>query len=594
MDVLSSLTTHARGPRVARLRALPLAPLALAALLIVGGAYLFRLTRGTTFSFDEWIWILNRRGDDVGTFLRPHNGHLSLVPIALYRLLWATAGLEHYAPYRALVTVGHLACVALVFVYARRRVGDVGGLLAAALLLFLGPAQQNFLWPFQIGWLVSLATGVGALLALDRGDRAGDVAACALIAVSIASSGLGLPIAAGVLVELLWERRRLRELWIVAVPLALYVPWWVAYQDSNWVGAARAQGVDRPVVSGILHAPQFAADSAAAAMAALAGLGGQTGLDLSGPGTFLTWGPPLVVVTAVVVVLWGRRSAGRPARLLALATIPVAFWLLTGVTRGFISSPYTSRYLYVGAIFIVLAVAEAARGVALSGRAWLLVALAVGAAVVSNLGALRDAGTVLRSQADITRGQLAALDIARPVVRPTWVMNPLFGLVAGPYFAAERALGSPALSPQELARQPENVRVLADRQLVSMHGLALRPAPRPRPAAGALAPTLDANAGTAVARRGACLSARRAAFTSSGGTVAVDVTVPAGGLVVAAGDGPVGIQVRRFADAFVPLGSVAPRAAAALRIRPDDAARRWHLRVAPSATATVCGLGRTA
>lgn len=108
------------------------------ALLVVSGALLWHLTRGTTLWFDEWQWALNRRGGDLGTYLRPHNEHLSLVPIAIYKALFVTAGLEHYGPYRALVIAGHLACVSLVFVYARRRVGDVAAVVAASLLLFLG------------------------------------------------------------------------------------------------------------------------------------------------------------------------------------------------------------------------------------------------------------------------------------------------------------------------------------------------------------------------------------------------------------------------------------------------------------------------
>ena len=48
-------------------------------------------------------WALHRRGNDLGTFLRPHLGHFSLVPIAIYRVLFASAGLTHFAVYRVMV-----------------------------------------------------------------------------------------------------------------------------------------------------------------------------------------------------------------------------------------------------------------------------------------------------------------------------------------------------------------------------------------------------------------------------------------------------------------------------------------------------------
>ena len=41
---------------------------------------------------------MDRRGSSLGTFLEPHNGHFSLVPIVLYKVLFATAGLDDYAP----------------------------------------------------------------------------------------------------------------------------------------------------------------------------------------------------------------------------------------------------------------------------------------------------------------------------------------------------------------------------------------------------------------------------------------------------------------------------------------------------------------
>ena len=69
------------------------------------------------------------------------------------------------------------SCVVLLFVYARRRVGDLLALGAAAVVALLGPAWPDILWPFQIGFLGSLAAGIGALLCLDRADRRGDIGA---------------------------------------------------------------------------------------------------------------------------------------------------------------------------------------------------------------------------------------------------------------------------------------------------------------------------------------------------------------------------------------------------------------------------------
>src|SRR5436309_15189564 len=94
---------------------------------------------------------------------------------------------------------------------------------------------------------------------LDRRDRLGDIAACVLLAVSLASSGVGLVIALGLVVDVLWGRRRWRDSWILAVPLVLYGAWWLSYQHTNRLSPIRL-------------VPRFAANEAAAAFVALFGV----------------------------------------------------------------------------------------------------------------------------------------------------------------------------------------------------------------------------------------------------------------------------------------------------------------------------------
>jgi hypothetical protein len=309
----------ARGHQ--RLRALGVW-FSLGALLVAAAIVLYYETRGTTLWQDEWVWALYRRGNDAGTFLRPHNQNLSLIPIALYRILFATAGLGDDRPYRALVVAGHLGCVALLFVYSRRRVGSLGALCAAALILFLGPAWGNIIWPFQVGWLISLSAGLGALLMLDRVDRRGDAIACALLLVSLASSGIGVVVMLGILVELLWGRRW-RELWVVAGPAALYALWWVTYQQTGATSQASVL-------------PRFVANEVASAVAAVAGLAGNTNGVRSG--TLLTFGRPLALI-ALGLLVWRLARLRRPSpRLLALLTMAGSFWSLTAVNRAFIGA----------------------------------------------------------------------------------------------------------------------------------------------------------------------------------------------------------------------------------------------------------------
>jgi len=147
------------------------APAVLVAALVAGGVLIYQVGRGTTFFYDEWNFILERRTGGLDAFLRPHGGHWSTVPVAVYRVLFALVGLRHYGAYRATLIGFHLACCVLLFMIARRRVGAMLALLPTILLIFLGSAWQDLLWPFQIGYLGSIAAGLASLLALDARTR---------------------------------------------------------------------------------------------------------------------------------------------------------------------------------------------------------------------------------------------------------------------------------------------------------------------------------------------------------------------------------------------------------------------------------------
>jgi hypothetical protein len=563
--------------RTSRAWNLPVA-IAVALLLVLVGAWLMYETRGTTLWFDEWLWALEHRDNSLRGFIAPHNGHPTLIPVVIYRLLFATVGIDQSAPYRAVGIAGHLLVVALLYVYSARRAGAGIGLLAAGAILLLGSGWQNIIWPLQIGWSISIACGLGALLALDRRDRAGDIAACVLLVICVAACGPGVAIAAGILVEVVRERG-LRSAWIVAVPLALFAVWWLVYQDS---GTVRRE---------LALAPGFAADSAAATFSALAGLAGPL---IGDDPTTLAWGRPLAVVT-FALLLWRLWRFGTvPTRALTLLAILAAFWFLTAIQRAGIFPAASSRYVYVAGVFVVALVVELLSGVALSRRAWLVIGAAAVLIAIANVGNMRTGARFLREQSLLTRTGLAALEIARPVVRPgapvTGIAGyPLVVVHAGDYFRLERDLGSPAASVQELANAPESARRAADDELTTVHRIGLTPT-SPAPNRGA-APAVDALVGGRATRSGGCVEFAPAGAGPAQPQPALELTVPARGLVLTARGGGATVTIRRFADAFPddPLGRISPGASGLLTIRPDRASQPWHVRVAPEARVTACG-----
>ena len=560
----------------------PAVPWVAVAVLVLGtGALLYHETRGTTILFDEWTWLLHRRGNSLSTFLASHDGHMSLIPVAIYKLLFATVGLRHYGPYRAVMIAEHLAICVLLFVYARRRVGVLLALAATTLMLLFGPGWENLLWAFQVTWNTSLLAGIGALLALDRRDRAGDIAACVLLVVSLASSGIGVPIVIGAAVEVVMrEPRRPRGWWVVAVPVLLYAAWAIHYQHTIIIRHA------------FVATPSFVATGLASTFAGLAGLGGSTGLD--GPGTLMTFGPTLLV-TALALAAWRLARLQRvEPRVASLATIVLSFWVITALNRSVFANPYSSRYLYVTGLFVLLLAVELARG---AGPAWwlrgVIVAVAVGA-IASNFGTLRDAGRIIRSEGQATTADLGAVDIGRTLVPPGYYIRGIPGALlvvvpAAAYFDAARAVSMPAATPAQIAADPEPARETADGELIRIHRVSLLPASPGLPLGGP--PLVDFARGGTTSVRSHCVAFAPDRFRSAGSAAPfLSVTLPPTGLMLEATGGSATVALRRFANSFQTLGTLAPGGPATLLIAPDRSSRPWHVQLSSARSAIACGL----
>jgi hypothetical protein len=575
------LRAGARGwVALAHERPLAFSATALGVLMLLGAVNLYRKGLGLTFNYDEWNWVMNRRGWSAATLLNPHNEHLSLVPVLVFKLLFVTVGIDAYWPYRVAVILVHLLCVALVFVLVRRRLGDLFALVLAAMILFLGSAWQDLLWPFQIGYLGSVAAGLGMLLALERRDTTGRVLACVLLALAIASSSVGIPFAGVALVEVVLRRsgswsssQRWREVWVVAIPIALYAIWFVIYGNPNATpGNAHGFGLVRqngPVI------PSYAADMAANAFAGLAGLA-------------IDWGRPLVVAALVIGIWWSARRYVNVRTLALLAGLGL-FWGLTALLRAQLNAPADSRYIYPGAVLLVLLGAELFRGARPTGRAAAVAAALALFAAVANYGPLKAGSAQFQDWSTYVRAELGALEVAGPTAPPTLAPDPTRApdITADRYFAAVRQLGSPADTPAEVRARPEPQREAADGVLVAGLQVGLHPASGIT-AVKVAPPALETSSGIATARSGACLSLRATAPGASAAFV-----VPDRGVVVGnAGPGNVEVRIRSFADNFpaAPLGSVPPNQAEVLAI-PERSGLVWHAQLTEPGQARVCARG---
>jgi hypothetical protein len=515
--------------------------------------------RGLSFFYDEWQMALERRGNDLDAFFGSHGGHMIAVPVAVYRVLFALVGMRHYGPFRLTVVALHLMCAVLFFLLIRRRIDRRVAALATVVVLFLGTAWQDLLWPFQIGFLGSIAAGLGALLALEREDRRGDVAAACLLTVSWACSGLGIPFLIGAAVDVAWTRSRVRRSWVVAVPVALYALWYAAYGES--------QGS----LSNVRYVPRYVFDSLAGTLGAITGLG-------------TDWGRPLAALAALFVVarLFGRGPISR--RTAVAAAVVLSFWTITSLVRGPIGEPDASRYLYPNAVLVLIVAVELTTRVVFTRRDLCVLTVLVLGAVVANLGVLRDGAAGLRDNSAKVAAELGIVElesgIVAPDFRPDLTRAPQ--IYAGLYLAAVRELGSPAFPAAELPTASPEVKALADSVLVQV----IAPELVTRGPAGQTArpPRLLGHEGGTLRRQHGCAVLR----PDAGSPASIDAAIPRSGVVVRT-DAPAELFLRRFADGYPEAPSLQLEPGTSLIRPPADASPQpWSARLAASSVIEVC------
>ncbi|HYM66021.1 MAG TPA: hypothetical protein VEW68_01895, partial [Patescibacteria group bacterium] len=315
-----------------------------AAALLVAAGILF-LTRGFSFYFDEWSFILTAPDWTALTILQPHNEHPAMLARLVYLALLSTVGLRSYLPYMAVLMALHATSAVLLFELIRRRQGDLVGLASALLLLVIGAGWEDLLWAFQIGFVGSVACGLGMMLALEgpRSPRRLAIAA-GLLTASLMFSGIGLVFGVTAGVRLIAAPDRRRDLaWLVPIAVA-FAAWYLAF------GRSGPPSVPPASLHNLVLLPLYMAWGLAGSCAGLIGVAGA---------------PAFVVLAFALAAIAMDWRLGKPDALaLGAAAGLLAFFLVTGLTRAQlgVEQSASGRYVYIGAAFwIVLLAGPAAR-----------------------------------------------------------------------------------------------------------------------------------------------------------------------------------------------------------------------------------------
>jgi len=521
-----------------------------------------------TFFQDTFAFLLDRQPWTLHSLVAPHNEHFVLIPVLITKVLLAVFGMSSNVPEQVVMGITVLLAALLLFVWLRRRLDPWLAMIGATLFLFLGSAWPTLIWPFENEFTIPVVFGLAALLFLERDDSKGDAWACVMLVLATVSGSLGVCFVAAAFIDLLLKHkdRGWQRAYVFLVPVAVYLAWYI-----GWGRTAE----HHLTLENILHSPQYVLEGFGSSLQSLAGL---STVQAGAPGNN-DWGRPLAIGAIGLFAFAQWRRPGFTRTFWVVTALALSYWLLAAfdfVPGREASAP---RYVYAGALFTLLMIAELLLNWPFSRKALWIAAGVVALAIGPNLVQLKEGSTWEKDQSVLTRADIGALEIARDTVSPEYGLLSVestgtasLALVnAGLWFEAVDKWGTPADTPSQIEAEPEGGKEHADLVLAEALPITSTYAP------GGLAPSPPAGKACTALPGGASADKQ---VELKPGTTTVEI---------APGAEPE-IALRRFATEKFPVrvAGAPGESIASVEIPKDRASQPWYMHVEAAQTTRVC------
>ena len=301
------------------------------------------INRRSWFIGDDFAILTDRYfaasdGNWSRALLLPHNDHLVALPILVFIGLGNVFGLDNHLAYMLPAIFMHIAILfATAMILKKRCASTLTALSAVCCVAFMSAGYEVLMMATNMAHVAPIFLGLYQLILVDHdGDISKrDIVATLLGVIAVICAGTSIPIIAIIALFLILQRQFKRAFLIAVPPAVLWLMWFVEYGtlshgvkgDTQYTTFVKTTQIAQYVIKGLQGSLEAIS-------------------HISGSSTFL-----------IILCFLGlyKHSIKSKAILMpfCMAVGSVMFYFITGFSRVTFGAPVSSRYVYLGAIFII-------------------------------------------------------------------------------------------------------------------------------------------------------------------------------------------------------------------------------------------------
>lgn len=301
------------------------------------------INRHTWFIGDDFAILTTRYfaaadGNWTQALLLPHNDHLVALPVFVFIGLGHLVGLDNHLVYMLPAIFMHIAILfAIAIILKERCSSTLTALSAVCCVAFMSAGYEVLMMATNMAHVAPIFLGLYQLILVDHDGNISkrDIVASMLGVIAVLCAGTSIPLIATIALFLILQRRFKRAMLIAVPPATLWLIWFVQYGTLNHGVKGDTQYA---TFSKMGQIAQYVINGIRGSLEAITHIGGAS--------TF--------IIILCFLGLYKKSIKSQPILMPFCMTVgAVLFYCITGFSRVTFGEPTSSRYVYLGTIFII-------------------------------------------------------------------------------------------------------------------------------------------------------------------------------------------------------------------------------------------------